>query len=90
MEPLADYVNYHKFAKVSSTKTPRLILVHYKCSHSPNFNVTKVFLYTIFIASLKTLGGAMSKDLRHGLGVNDQFLLVLMKHKLAVSNQDLA
>ena len=90
MEPLADLVNCHKFTKVSSTKTPCLILLHYKCSHLPNFNVTKVFLYTVFVVSLKTLGGAMSKHLRHGLGVNDQFLLVHMKRRLAVSNHDLA
>ena len=90
VETLADLVNCHKFAKVSSTKTPCLISLHYKCSHSPNFNVTKVFLYMVFVVSFKTFGGAMSKHLRHGLGVNDQFLLVLMKRKLAVSNQDLA
>ena len=32
----------------------------------------------------------MSKHLSHGLSINDQFLLVFMKLRLAVQNQDLA
>lgn len=46
--------------------------------------------YSVFIALLNLLVGVMSKHLSHGLNVGDQFLLVLMKLRLAVPNQDLA
>ena len=46
--------------------------------------------YSVFIALLNLLVGVMSKHLSHGLSVGDQFLLVLMKLRLAVPNQDLA
>ena len=45
--------------------------------------------YSVFVALLHLLVGVMSKHLSHGLSINDQFLLVLMKLRLAVPNQDL-
>ena len=46
--------------------------------------------YSVFIGLLNLLVGVMSKHLSHGLSVSDQFLMVLMKFRLAVPNQDLA
>ena len=46
--------------------------------------------YSVFIGLLNLLVGVMSKHLSHGLSVSDQFLMVLMKLRLAVPNQDLA
>ena len=46
--------------------------------------------YAVFSALLDLLVGVMSKHLSHGLSVSDQFLLVLMKLRLGIPNQDLA
>ena len=46
--------------------------------------------YSVFIGLLNLLVGVMSKHLSHGLIVSDQFLMVLMKLRLVVPNQDLA
>ena len=46
--------------------------------------------YSVFVSLLNLLVGVMSKHLSHGLSISDQFLLVLMKLRLAVPNQDLA
>ena len=46
--------------------------------------------YSVFVALLNFLVCVMFKHLSHGLSINDQFLLVLMKLRLAVPNQDLA
>ena len=45
--------------------------------------------YSVFVSLLNLLVGVMSKHLSHGLSVSDQFLLVLMKLRLAVPNQTL-
>ena len=45
--------------------------------------------YSVFVSLLNLLVGVMSKHLSHGLSISDQFLLVLMKLRLAVPNQDL-
>ena len=44
----------------------------------------------VFGALLDLLVGVMSKHLSHGLSINDQFLLVLMKLRLGIPIQDLA
>jgi len=46
--------------------------------------------YSVFVGLLDLLVGVMSKHLSHGLSISNQFLLVLMKLRLAVPNQDLA
>ena len=46
--------------------------------------------YSVFVSLLNLLVGVMSKHLSHGLSISDQFLLVLMKLRPAVPNQDLA
>jgi len=46
--------------------------------------------YTLFINLLNLLLSVMSKDLSHGLHLKDQFLLVLLKLRLALTNEDLA
>jgi len=46
--------------------------------------------YSVFVGLLDLLVGVMSKHLNYGLSISNQFLLVLMKLRLAVPNQDLA
>lgn len=46
--------------------------------------------YAVFTSLLNLLCSVMSKDGNHGLHLRDQFLLVLMKLKLALANDDLA
>lgn len=61
----------------------------YNDDHQVHF-YTGLPTYSVFVALLNLLVGVMSKHLSHGLSVSDQFLLVLMKLRLAVPNQDLA
>ena len=46
--------------------------------------------YAVFTSLLNLLLSVMSKDANHGLHPRDQFLLVLMKLRLALANDDLA
>ena len=46
--------------------------------------------YAVFTSLLNLLCSVMSKDANHGLHPRDQFLLVLMKLRLVLANDDLA
>ena len=51
---------------------------------------TRLPSYAVFTSLLNLLLSVMSKDANHGLHPRDQFLLVLMKLRLALANDDLA